>query len=91
MKKLYQLDDNGRIRLTADVVMVGTIDGEVFDFPDDFDFCHQHEYKINEGELVYDPPEEDDAPTMDDRVTVLEKENADLKEIINALLGGDRV
>lgn len=91
MKKVYQLDGNGRIRLTADVIMVGTIDGEVFDFPDDFDFSHQHEYKIAEGELVYDPPEADDAPTMDDRVTELEKENAALKEIINALLGGDRV
>lgn len=87
MKKIYELDGNGRIRLTADIIMVGTIDGEIFDFPDDFDFCRQHEYKIIEEKLVYDSPEVDDAPTMDDRVTVLEKENASLKETINALLG----
>lgn len=81
MKKVYQLDGNGRIRLTADVVMVGTIDGEVFDFPDDFDFCHQHEYKVADGELVYDPPEVDNTPTQEQRI-------AELEEALALLLSG---
>lgn len=81
MKKVYQLDGNGRIRLTADVIMVGTIDGEVFDFPDDFDFCHQHEYKVAGGELVYDPPEADTTPTQEQRI-------AELEEALALLLSG---
>ena len=73
MKKVYQLDGNGRIRLTADVIMVGTIAGEVFDFPDNFDFCHQHEYKVVDGKLVYDPPEADTTPTQEQRIEELEE------------------
>lgn len=50
--------------------------GEQFDFPEDFDFLEQHNYKIVDGELVYDPaPETEEAPepTTD--------------EILNAMLG----
>lgn len=47
-------DETGRICCTGDVGSVEHGDVE-FDFPDDFDFAAQGEYRIVDGELVHDP------------------------------------
>lgn len=47
-------DEAGRILVTTDVERFAEGMGE-FDFPDDFDFGVQHEYRIESGELVHDP------------------------------------
>lgn len=48
------LDDNGRICATTDQkeYAEGFIE---FDLPEDFDFNHQEDYKIQNGELIYSP------------------------------------
>lgn len=48
------VDENGRIGATTDVAEYA--EGmEEFDFPEDFDFSTQSEYRIVDGELVHDP------------------------------------
>jgi len=81
MLKFYELNEEKRIIITADtgrlveqedgtVIMVG----ERFDFPEDFDFNKQLDYKIIDGELVYDPIAQPE-----------QKETTE--DVLNALLG----
>ena len=51
MKKYVALNKNGFIVSTSDV-MFPQNGQEVFDFPNDFDFSKQGEYKIIDGELI---------------------------------------
>lgn len=48
------LDDNGRITATTDCkeYAEGMIE---FDLPEDFDYSHQEDYRIEDGKLVRDP------------------------------------
>ena len=98
IRKYYELNEENRISLTADMGRLIEQDdgsiveaGEQFDFPDNFDFAHQSDYKMIDGELLYDPlPEEEteEAPSYDDRIQALEKENAELKEALDLILSG---
>lgn len=47
-------DDTGRIFVSTTVEEYA-IDMTPFDFPDDFDFSKQAEYRIVDGELIHDP------------------------------------
>lgn len=47
-------DETGRIGATTDVEEFA-IGMDEFDFPEDFDFSVQNEYRIVDGELVHDP------------------------------------
>ena len=49
-----QTDDDGRITASTDAPEYA--DGmQEFDIPEDFDFSKQHEYRIENGELIHDP------------------------------------
>ena len=70
--KFYELTEEKRIAVTADTGRLveqedGTIvmDGDTFDFPEDFDFGSQSNYKIVDSELIYDPiPEPEEEPSQ---------------------------
>lgn len=49
-------DEDGRIGATTDVQEYAEGMAE-FDFPDDFDFLTQSDWRIVDGELVHDPPQ----------------------------------
>lgn len=51
----YQVDETGRILATTEHEEYAGDDYAQFDFPDDFDFSLQNEYRIVDGELVHDP------------------------------------
>lgn len=53
MNRNYQTDKNNRIILTTEFPYDNT--GPTLCFTDDFDFEKQNDYKIINGELVYDP------------------------------------
>lgn len=53
---VYLLDDN-RIGATSSEECEGMTDALQFDFSEDFDFENQLNYKLVNGELVYDPIE----------------------------------
>lgn len=50
----YSADETGRIMATTDQEQFAEGMTE-FTFPDDFDFSVQHEYRIQNGELIHDP------------------------------------
>lgn len=80
MIKYYELTEENRIFLTADTGRLveqedGTIimEGEKFNFPDDFDFRKQSDYKIVDEELVYDPlPEPEDPEAGPSQLDIIE-------------------
>lgn len=51
MKKYFALNENGFIVSTTDLEYPQE-GQEIFDFPDDFDFSKQSDYKIVDGELI---------------------------------------
>lgn len=58
------IDGDGRIASTWENPEYGVGDFE-FDFPVDFDFSCQHNWRLEDGDLVYDPlpePEPDPSP-----------------------------
>ena len=66
----YGLAEDGHICFTSETLSTiydenGKAAGkrEQFDFPENFDFFTQNDYKIIDGELVYDPlPEQEEIP-----------------------------
>lgn len=66
----YSLDSDGRIgaTTTSEEFALGMSNME---FPDDFDFNKQNDYKIVDGELSYDP-----LPVQERQLTVSEQMNA---------------
>ena len=52
-----QVNEEGRICVTTPEAEFASEDMFKFDFPDDFDFANQANYKIQNGELIEDPPE----------------------------------
>ena len=50
-----QVDENGRIGATTDNLEYAGTEMFLFDFPEDFDFNKQDDYRIVDGELIYDP------------------------------------
>ena len=79
----YNLSKNGHICFTSETLSIiydenGEMAGErkQFDFPDDFNFFTQDDYKIIDGKLVYDPvpkTEENPEPTAEERIKELEE------------------
>ena len=59
------LTEDGRIGATTPYAEYASDDMINFDFPDDFDFTKQDEYKIQNGELIHDPkpPSEEEIAT----------------------------
>lgn len=53
-QRYYSLDENGRIAASSNGDFPQDAQS-VFFFPDSFDFSHQRDYKLQNGELVYDP------------------------------------
>lgn len=51
MKKYFSLNENGFIKATSDLDFPQE-EQAVFDFPDDFDFSKQGDYKIIDDELI---------------------------------------
>lgn len=49
------IDESGRILVTTDQEEYASEDMIQFDFPEDFDFAKQDEYRIQNGELIHDP------------------------------------
>ena len=50
-----QTDETGRIGATTDSLDFAGTEMFLFDFPEDFDFSQQDDYRIVDGELIYDP------------------------------------
>ena len=50
-----EVDETGRIGATTPYEEYKSNDMIMFDFPDDFDFTKQNEYRIADGKLVHDP------------------------------------
>lgn len=48
--------EDGRIGATTPYKEYASEDMIEFDFPDDFDFTTQNQYRIQDGELIFDPP-----------------------------------
>lgn len=66
-RKFYELDADNRICVTADTAAQGAENPQSYDFPADFDFSKQYDYKIIDGELVHDPiPEAEPEPSQFD-------------------------
>lgn len=92
MLKFYELNEEKRIIITADTGRLveqedGTVimEGERFDFPEDFDFNKQLDYKIIEDELVYDPiPEPEAEPSQ---IDVIEAQVTYTAMMTDTLLG----
>lgn len=56
MKMFVDTDDTGRILSTTSADEYdGVIDLQKVEFPDDFEFCGQYEYRVVDGQLVHDP------------------------------------
>lgn len=56
MKRNAELDESGRIWGTVPPQDDDEPDMRVpVEFPDDFDFMNQHEYRVVDGQLVHDP------------------------------------
>lgn len=62
-----EVDETGRIGATTEYKEYASDTALEFDFPEDFDFTKQGDYRIQNGELVYDP----EAPS--DEVLAYEK------------------
>lgn len=77
-------DADGRIAATSATHHLGEGEFE-FDFPQDFDFTRQRDWRLVEGELVHDPlPEEPpQMPSLQEQVDAI---SAALLEIV---LGGE--
>lgn len=67
-KYYYKLDEMERIGMTAPVSFGVPAEEDIFDFPEDFNFSKQYDYKIVDGQLVHDPVPEEATPA-DDAVT----------------------
>ena len=73
-------DDTGRVCASSPT---NCLVGAVFvDTPEGFDECMQHDWKLVDGALVYDPIKTQDAPTQEERIAALEEQNAFLTECL---------
>ncbi len=81
MKRYFKLNENGFIASTSELMFPQ--DGqEVFDFPDDFDFAKQGNYKIVNGELINATNENEDTAETEywQSATYDEAVNAKIRE-----------
>lgn len=82
MKKYVFLNDDNRIVGIQDCELFpdGTLEDKAFEFPEGFEIGTEHDYKLINGELIYDPlPVPESEP---DRVQVLEEQLAALKIVL---------
>ena len=81
-KHYYKLDADGHIGATSSVAYDFMAGEAVFDYPEDFDFGKQGDYKIADDSLVYDPlPAPEAQPSEAERI-------AELEEALALLLAG---
>lgn len=72
-------DETGRIGATTEYKQFA-IGMDEFEFPEDFDFTKQHEYRIVDGELVHDPlPEPAESQISNLKVQLAETDYAVIK------------
>lgn len=88
MIKHIATDADGRITGIYDPVIYPRPDLPAIDIPAEAMSAIQ-DYKIVDGAVVHDPlPTPEPAPTPEERIAALEAANAELREAIEALLGG---
>lgn len=79
--KYYELTDENRIVMTADRPAPGAKDPRSYDFPEDFLFACQHDYRLMDDQLIHDPLPVETTPGYDERI-------ADLEEALELLISG---
>lgn len=68
------LDRENRICSTSGIRFGDPVLEPIYEFPEDFDFLRQYDYKIVDGELVYAPiPRPESEPTEAERIAALEE------------------
>ena len=75
MKRNYNVDEDNRLINTTEYPFNEGL--QFFDFPEDFDYDNQHDYKIIGRELIYDP------------IPVETIQDITMQEILNVLTGGN--
>lgn len=55
MKRYVGIDPTGRIYATSPGFRISPESEETFDFPENFDFDKQGDYRLENGALLYDP------------------------------------
>ncbi len=88
MNVYIRTDDTGRLTAVADPGF-HCGDGEIaVELPEGF-ASPVRDWVLKDGVLVHDPlPLPEPVPSVDDRIAVLEEENAHLKEALDMLLSG---
>ena len=82
MKYYTALTPDGRIGATSATCHLGGGEAE-YEFPEDFDFSRQSDWRLVDGALVHDPlPTEPTMPTLQEQV------NAISAALLEMVLGG---
>ena len=81
MKRNYQLNEENRIIVTQEIPFFEQL--PYFEFPDTFDYEHQIDWKIINGELVYDKLPEPESPEPPENGL-----SQDEKDFISGLMEG---
>lgn len=85
MKYHTMLTQDGRVVVTSAAHLEG--EGMIqIEFPEDFDFTHQSDWRLVDGALVYDPlPEAEPVPTL---MEVLQAQVNELLLAVADMIGG---
>lgn len=81
-------DESGRINVTTPHEEYSSEDMVAIDFPDDFDFSKQNEYRIQNGELVHDPLPEPIEPQIAELKRKLEETDYIVMKIAESQVTG---
>lgn len=82
----FEIGESGKIMVCCDEqISPGMIN---LTPPDEFSLENMHDWKVVDGEFIYDPVPLPEVPTLGERITALEEENDHLKEALELLLSG---
>lgn len=84
-----QMDEDDRIISTTAFKEYASDEMIEFSLPDDFDFSKQSDYRIVDGELVYDPLPEDPKVQISELEMKLKQTDYISSKAMDALLRGD--
>ena len=88
MMVYIKIDEEGRLTALADPGFHCGAGEIAVELPDGF-VPPARDWVLKDGALVHDPlPLPEPVPSIDDRIAVLEEENAHLKEALDMLLSG---